>query len=125
MLIIRAADPSEFLPLTPRQRDALCARRGLLALAAERGAARLGYAVAESHPQAVHFLDLDGDTETCRALLSRLVRVAGERNMSGWVPRERADVRRLLRRLGFVRLGKGRFRGRPSYLYFWDRNEDL
>jgi hypothetical protein len=101
-----------------------CRSKGLLVFVAERDDDLVGYAVAESCPHRVHVRRLEGDTDTCRLLLDRLVGAAGERDLSGWVPAGRPDLRRLFRRRGFVRVGRGYHEGRPAYFYFWDRNKD-
>jgi hypothetical protein len=135
VLVIRSVEAATFVPvfwgvpqcggMKPLRWHAYCKVRGLLALAAERDADLVGFAVAESVPEVVHILSLVGDAGTCRLLLQRLVMAAGERDVSGWCPIDDFAVRRLLRRVGFVRIEKGRFQGRPSYLYYWDRNEDV
>jgi hypothetical protein len=135
VVVIRRVDPAQSLPIfwelpacggmTPTRWNAYCKNRGLVTLAAEQETTLVGYAVAQSRPNLVHVLSLVGDTDTCRLLLDRLVRTAGERDMSVWCPIGQVDVRQLLRRLGFVRGAKGHFQGRPSYLYCWDRNEDV
>ena len=135
MLVIRSVEPAKFVPvfwgvphccgMKPMQWHAYCRRRGMLAFAAELDADLVGFAVAESGPEVVHVLSLVGDAGTCRLLLQRVVMAAGERDVSGWCPIDDLAVRRLFRRLGFVRTGKGRFQGRPCYLYYWDRNEDV
>ena len=70
-------------------------------------------------------INLEGDSRVCRGLLDRLVKLAGERDMSGWFPIVRKDVRQMLEKLGFKRQAKNDFQGTPSYLYRWDRNEDV
>jgi hypothetical protein len=135
MLTIRSVDPARAVPvflgipddgsLTPAEWDALCKERGLLALAAERDGELVGFAIAESHPQGVPIFNLEGDSHTCRLLLDRLTRLAGERNVSAWVPIDRPDVRRMVERRGFVRLAKGGPEGRPSDFDHWNRNADV
>ena len=88
MLIIRSVEPATFVPvfwdvpqccgMKPMRWHAYCRVRGLLALAAERDADLVGFAVAESYPEAVHILSLVGDNHACRLLLRRLVMAAGE-----------------------------------------------
>jgi hypothetical protein len=111
--------------LTTAEWQAYCRSKGLLVFVAERDEDLVGYAAAESCPRRVHVLRLEGDTATCRLLLDRLVRAAGERDLSGWVPADRPDLRRLFRRRGFVRDGTGYHEGRPAYFYFWDRNQGV
>jgi hypothetical protein len=133
MLVIRAIDPSdavdlfcEYPPsegLTPIQCGTFCRDRGLVAFAAERGEELAGFAVAESDARAIHFLNLEGDATTCGVLLDRLARLAGERDVSGWCPADREDVRRLLEERGFERRYRDDFMGVPCYLYHCNRNE--
>src|SRR5262249_13511520 len=106
----------------PGQWKRTCSRMGLLAFAAEEDGTLLGFTLAETGPKSVHFLDLEGDAGTCRLLLDRLVRAAGERDVSGWVPAARHDLRGLVVRLGFAVQAADDFRGRPCRLYYWDRN---
>jgi hypothetical protein len=129
MLTIRPIDPTQVEPeeagLTRAEWLAFCRERGLVAFAAERGEELVGLAVAETDAKVVHVAILEGDTNTCHALLDRLVMLAGERDMSGWVPVDRLDVQRLAEQLGFVRVATGDFEGVPSSLYYWSRNADL
>jgi hypothetical protein len=129
VLSIRSVDPTEAMPddvdMTPKEWLAFCRERGLVAFAAEREEEFVGYVAAESDAQAVHVVLLEGDTETCRVLLDRLVMLAGERDMSGWVPADRRDVRRIVRRLGFVRMAAAEIEDRLSYFYYWCRNDDV
>jgi hypothetical protein len=129
MLTIRRIDPtqveSEEGDLTRMEWLAFCRDRGLVAFAAERGEELVGLAAAESDAKVVHVAILEGDTGTCHALLDRLVRLAGERDMSGWVPLGRPDVRRLILRLGFAPVASADIDGVPSCLYYWSRNADL
>ena len=129
MLVIRRVDPAQALPafwgLPPGPWHASCTGRGLLAFAAEQDGDLVGYAVAESHPQAVCVLDLVGDIQTCHLLLDRLVRAAGERDVAGWFALGRPDLGRMLVRLGFARVAREDFRGRPAYYYHWHRNRDV
>ena len=135
MLVVRSVDPAEALPLfwdippwsriTPSQWGAFCKRRALVALAAEQDGELAGFAVAESRPGVVHILNLEGGTDACRRLLGRLVMVAGERDMSGWCPAARPDVREMLEGRGFEPEGEDDILGRPSHLYRWRRNEEV
>ena len=132
MLVIRAIDPSdavdlfcEYPPsegLTPTQCGSFCRGRGLVAFAAERGGELAGFAVAESDARAIHLLTLEGDATTCGLLLDRLTRMAGERDVSGWCPADREDVRRLLEERGFGQKYRDDFMGVPCYLYHFDRS---
>src|ERR1700732_3300481 len=93
MLVIRQVDPARALPafwstspscgVKPSHWAAFCEHRGYVAFAAEREGNRVGFAVAESRPNVLHVLDLEGDAKVCGRLLERLVMLAGERDMSG------------------------------------------
>jgi hypothetical protein len=135
MLVIRSVDPAEALPLfwdippsariRPSRWRSFCQRLGVVALAAEEDGELAGFAVAESNARVVHFLNLEGGTDACRLLLTRLVMLAGERDMSGWCPAARPDVREMLEDRGFDREAQDDIQGRPSHLYRWRRNEDV
>ena len=103
----------------------LLPRKGLSALVAERDGELMGFAVAESCPRALHILDLEGDTKACRLLLDRMVMLAGERDMTAWLPLGRPDLHRMVRRLGFARSRSGNYQGRASCFYYWERNRDV
>jgi hypothetical protein len=128
VLVIRSVDPDDVVPndqdLTPEEWSACCRERGVVAFAAEQDGEPVGFAVAESDPHALHVVELEGDAGTCRVLLDRLVRLAGERDMSGWVPAGRPALRQLVERLGFVRLAGPAPGGSPSFLYYWSRNDN-
>jgi hypothetical protein len=129
MLTIRSVDLTEVVPddldVTPKEWLAYCRERGLVALAAEWDEEPVGFAVAESRPRSVHILKLEGDTRTCLLLLDRLTMLAGERNVGVWVPIDRLDVRRMLKRLGFARRAGGEREDGPAYFYHWNRNADV
>ena len=135
MLVIRSVDPAEalamFWDIPPSARIGLsrwrsyCERLGLVALAAEEDGELVGFALAESNARVVHFLNLEGGTDACRLLLTRLVMLAGERDLSGWCPAARPDVAEMLEGRGFEPEGEDDILGRPSYLYRWRRNEDV
>jgi L-amino acid N-acyltransferase YncA len=135
MLSIRTVDPSAAvilngdLPLTdylsPGGWEAYCKDQGVFVLVAEEEGDLVGWAVAESSPRCLYILRIEGDTDACRLLLGKLVRVAGERDLGGWVAHDRPAVRRLFQRLGFVRGGNGFRDGIPSVFYYWDRNADV
>jgi L-amino acid N-acyltransferase YncA len=111
--------------MTLAEWETYCQRRGVMVLAAEEEGDLAGWAVAESCPQRLHIRTLEGDRAACRLLLNRLVMAAGERDLSGWVPLDRPDLRRMFRRLGFVLGGTGHHAGTPSSFYAWNRNADL
>jgi hypothetical protein len=132
MLVIRIVDPARSVPVFWGLEDmpanatvlweAFCRQRGLVALAAEQEGELVGFAVAESHPQVLCIFNLEGDTRICLRLLSRLVRLAGERDLAAWLPLDRTDLRRLTQQLGFVRAAQDTCGSRPSLFYYWDRN---
>jgi hypothetical protein len=130
MLSIHAVEPAEASVLaekdylSPGEWESYHRRKGLLVFAAEQDDDLVGFAVAESCPHRILIRRLEGDTDTCASLLDRLVQAAGERDLSGWVPAGRPDLRRLFRRRGFTRVGRGYPGGRPAQFYFWDRNKD-
>jgi hypothetical protein len=128
MLDIFRVDSVEFLPIFWEFEPyatwkIVCQERGFVTLVAGSDDELVGYAVAESHPSVLHIVNLEGDAKTSHRLLEILVKMAGERNMSGWCPIDRLAVQRMFRQVGFVRRGKEDFQGRPAYLYCWDRNE--
>ena len=111
--------------MTPTQCAAFCKERGLLGFAAEEDGELAGFAVAESHPRRLEVLNLEGTAPACRLLLHRLVLLAGERDVSGWFPAGRPDVLRMVEEVGFRRQFRDDSQGRPAYLYYWSRNEDV
>ena len=135
MLVIRKVDPSDaaeffgesppLVGMTPTQSAALCRRRGLVAFAVEENGWPAGFSIAHSGPRGVHIIGLEGRPDACRFLLKRLVRLAGERDLSAWCPAARKDVQGVLDRQGFVRECGGVFQGLPSFLYRLRRNEAL
>jgi hypothetical protein len=131
MLSIHPVNPAETALLaekdylTPAEWASYSRGKGLLVFVAEHDGDLVGLAVADSYPRRIHARRLEGGTGTCHRLFDRLVRAAGERDLSGWVPADRPDLRRLFRRRGFVRVGRGYPEGRPAYLYFWDRNQGV
>ncbi|MFO0845813.1 MAG: hypothetical protein U0797_26095 [Gemmataceae bacterium] len=133
MLVLHRFNPADvaaLLPgvpgqagMTPAEWEAYCDERGLLAFAAEEDGELVGLALAESGPQAVHVLAADGRPDACRLLVERLVRLAGERDVTAWCPEDKGDLRETLRGLGFVDLHRGDFLGRPSHYYRLGRND--
>jgi hypothetical protein len=111
--------------LAPSSWETFCREKGLSALVAERHGELMGFAVTESCPRALHILDLEGDTKACRLLLDRMVMLAGERDMTAWLPLGRPDLHRMVRRLGFARSRSGNYQGRASCFYYWERNRDV
>ena len=100
--------------------DRWCRDGTLLAFLAEEAGMAVGLALAESQPRRVHVFIVEGTTDACHLLLGRLVRLAGERDVSVWCPAARIDVRELLEQNGFACQARGDFQGRPSYLYHLD-----
>jgi hypothetical protein len=111
--------------MTPQQWQDYCQRRGVLAVVAEQDGVLVGWAVAESGARFLHVRRLEGHPQACRLLLDRLVRLAGERDLTGWVWADRPELQRLFVRLGFVRQAAAEVGGRPASFYFWDRNSEL
>src|SRR5438132_9867205 len=135
MLTIRKLDPVQSVPAlwglppsagwSPIGWEYFCQRLGILAFVAEgEDGGMAGFAVAESHPHLVQILNLEGNTDACRALLERLVRLAGERNMNCWCPTARRDVQSMLEARAFARLYEGEFQDRPSLMYRFERSEE-
>jgi hypothetical protein len=134
MLEVRLVDAAKAVPLfwdfddaqpDPSSWEGYCRERGLSALVAECDGELMGFAVTASCPRFLHVLDLKGDTSACGVLLGRLVKLAGERDMTAWLPLGRPELHRMVRRLGFVHRRAGNFQGRPSCYYRWDRNGDV
>jgi hypothetical protein len=88
-------EPPSPAGMTPAQ-TALYLRRGLVAFGVEENGQLAGLSIAESRPRGVHILGMEGRTGACLLLLERLVRFAGERDLSAWCPASRPDVRHML-----------------------------
>jgi hypothetical protein len=117
MLTLRPLRPGDALAGAP---GGAC-DRDLVAFAAEDGGEVQGVALAESHPNLVHVLRLEGSAGACLLLLRRLLALAGERDVSGWFPADLPGVLGLLGRAGFAR-GQLSWRGaRP--LAFCERRQ--
>lgn len=132
MLVIDKVNPADALALlgeSPPFAKALWNKwlrdKTLLAFIAEQDDMPVGLAIAESHPHVLHVITLEGDSFPCRLLLDRLVRRAGERDVSVWCPADRIDIQAMLDGLGFARQYGDDWQGRPSFLYHWARNEDV
>jgi hypothetical protein len=119
LLTVHRIDLADIVSDEPEEWLADCRERGVVALAAERDGEPAGFAVAASDQQAVYVLKLEGDAGTCRLLLDRLVRFAGERDMAACEQAGRPDIVRMFQDLGFVRHGGG-----PCF-YHWDRNANV
>lgn len=103
--------------------NAFCRERGLFALVADADGTPVGLTVAESTPEVVRFLALEGNAAACSLLLERLLRMAGERDVGGWCPTDRYDLRGLLDGAGFRRRTESDCRGQPCCYYHLSRNE--
>src|SRR5262249_32072969 len=108
--------------ISPESADAACWDLGLFGLVVRESGRAVGYAIARSHPQTVIVAKLQGRSDACRLLLNRLVRGAGERDISVWCAAERPRLARLLARMGFRRMYETRFAKRPSILFRLDQN---
>jgi hypothetical protein len=134
MLTIRTSDPAHAVALLGTSPPAEgieqefwdpWSRVGTLrAFVAEEAGRGVGLALADFHPRLVQVFTLEGTTDACGLLLERLVRAAGERDVSVWCPAARIDVRELLEQKGFARQVQGDFLGRPSYLFSRGRNQE-
>jgi hypothetical protein len=130
-LIVRRIDRREahrllrgvarFAALTPERWDSLWENHGLVAFAAEARQSLRAFALAESHPQTVHVAHLGGRPDACWLLLERLVRLAGERDMSAVVPMAHPELQVLLEELGFLRVFEEDRGGGRNYVYRWNR----
>jgi len=107
-----------FARMTPAQCKAFCQERGFLALVAEEDDMYAGLAIAESTPKALHVLKLEGCDDACRLLLERLMRIAGERDVSGRCQADQAGMREMFQAKGFLEL----FQEGCQCYYYWDRN---
>ena len=84
MLTVRTIDNTDTVALLSGSRPIKGQdHEGVFALVAEEQGELAGFAVARSCPKAIVFFGLEGDTKTCRLLLERLVRRAGERAVCG------------------------------------------
>jgi hypothetical protein len=125
VLVIRMLEPDESATALVGGSSLRGLREGsLVGFIAERDRVAVGFIVAESHPQVLHVHRLEGETEICLLLVKRLVRLSGEREVSVWCPIARPDVRQILEEMGFARLVRNTFQGRPADLYRWEREDD-
>jgi len=131
MLVIDSVDPADVLALLGLNPPLAgvegslwkkWVRQGaLFGVVVEEDDAPVGAAVVESRPDVLHIHLLEGGPGPCRVLLHRLVRRAGERDMSAWCPKDRSDIQAMLDVLGFTR----RYQKGASLFYYWARNEDI
>jgi hypothetical protein len=90
--------------------------RGLRLVVAEGRSGLAGLAVADPRADAVYVLHLEGAPEAARLLLEYLVGLAGDREVSGWLPDDPA-LHGVLQAAGF-RAGVGHaFWGRRYRVY--------
>jgi hypothetical protein len=124
------ADAVELLPdglacrgISPAWWEAGCVAGTYLVFVAERDGSPAGLAVAESCPRRLLALALVGRGGASRLLLDRVVCAAGERDVDVWSPADRPRLGDLLRRRGFVLMGRSDADSVPSFLYHLRRNE--
>jgi hypothetical protein len=127
MLAVRTMEPAEAATLfcespplpgmTPTEWELCCGQPSFLALVAEWDGGLAGFAIAESHPQKVQVLTMAGSVGTCRVLLGRLVKRAGERDISVWCPIAHSDLLEMIEGMGFALQIPNDFEGRMSFLY--------
>jgi hypothetical protein len=94
----------------------------LVAFVAEHGRP-VGVAIAESLPNLVHVLAGEGNAAACGLLLDRLMRMAGERDVSVRCPDDHEDLRQILGGTGFARQHRDDSGRWPSDLYRLYQNE--
>ena len=109
--------------ISPGRWEAGCTAGSFLAFTAQRGGNPVGFAVASSDPRQLRVAALVGEAGAAGPLLDRVVRAAGERDVSVWCPAGHARLRALLRRRGFARVGRSDDGGPPADLYHLSRNE--
>jgi hypothetical protein len=127
MLAVRTMDPAEAATLfcenpplpgmTPTEWESRCEQPSFLALVAERSGGLAGFAIAESHPQKVQVLTMEGTVGTCRVMLGCLVKRAGERDISVCCPLAHSDLLEMIEGMGFARQVLDDFEGRRSFLF--------
>jgi hypothetical protein len=124
------ADAAELFPdglagagIGPARWEAGCTAGKYLLFTAQRGGTPVGFAIASSDPRRLRVAILAGEAGAAGPLLDRVLRAAGERDVSVWCPAGHARLRALLRRRGFARVGRSDDSGPPSYLYHLSRNE--
>jgi hypothetical protein len=111
--------------MSPTQWDAYCEEKGLLAFAAEEEGDLVALSMAESVPQALHVVSIEGRPDACHLLLEKFVRLAGERDVTAWCPRGNDDLSRMLEELGFAWMHAAGIGGRTSYFYRLCRNGEV
>jgi hypothetical protein len=111
---VRAAAPTNTFPADCA---ALWERLGLVVLVAQDGGEQEDLGLAASHPGQVQVIYLDGAPRACRLLLDRLVRLAGERDVSMWCPAEQTAIGTMHEEKGFVFLCRDESQCPPPSLY--------
>ena len=94
-----------------------CQECGLVAFTANADGAVVGWAVAESYPERLRILKLEGRPDAEGLLLDRLTRLAGERDVAGVFPVDKPDLLALLEGRGYIRQGRRTFLAQPVYAY--------
>jgi hypothetical protein len=97
-------------------------RRGLVAFAAEEQGELAAIALAESEPQALHVVAVEGRPDACLLLLERLVRLAGERDVTAWSRDDKPDYQEMLEGLGFSVMDSVKADGRHAFFHRLCRN---
>jgi len=100
--------------------ETFCRQLGLVGLVAEREGDLAAFAVAESHPRVLHVANLEGEPDASRLLLVRLMRLAGERDVSVCCSVERQDLQEVIEEMGFAQ----QHQDRHSCYYLWRQNVD-
>jgi hypothetical protein len=126
------ADAAELFPdglagagIGPARWEAGCTAGKYLLFTAQRGGTPVGFAIASSAPRRLRVAILAGEARAAGPLLDRVMRAAGERDVSVWCAADNAGLRGLLRRRGFARVGQSG-PGEPlSFLYRLRRNEGV
>jgi hypothetical protein len=111
--------------MSPTQWDAYCLEKGLLAFAAEEEGELVGLALAESEPQALHVVAVEGRADAFRLLLEKLVRLSGERDVTAWCSQGKHNLQVMLEGLGFRWTHAAKAGGRTSYFYRLIRNGEV
>lgn len=132
MLHIQNLDPAEAVTvisgevrggLSRKRWKRFCKKGGLVAFTANEKDIPVGFCLVSSEPPMVQIIALEGDPKACQLLFERVVRLAGERNVSVWFPTCRKDLGSLAEAFGFVWQRKVICEGVPCHCYLLDRNE--
>jgi hypothetical protein len=108
--------------ISPSRWEDDCTAGKYLAFAAQRGPDPVGLAVASSTPGRLRVVGPAGEAWAVAPLLDRVMRAAGERDVSVWCAADNAGLRDLLVRRGFLRVGQSE-PGEPlAFLYQLSRD---